>query len=655
MLDAALSALAVFASPTRLGLLLVGVLAGFLVGILPGLGGIVAVSVLLPLIFRFDAPAALAMLTGSLAVVYTSDTITSVLVGTPGSPAAAPTAIEGYALARQGQAARALSAAFLSSLIGGFIGVIGLTLSIPIARPLVMLLGSPELFMFTALGVTYAGSLLGKSAITGLLSGLLGIVLGLIGPAPAAAEFRYTFGQLYLLDGLSLVVVALGVFGLTEVVSLLGKGGAIASRTDLGHGWMQGVRDVVTHRWVLLRGSLIGMWAGILPAIGATAGAWMSYGHVVATSGDRSRFGKGEIRGIIAPESANNAASAGDLIPTLLFSVPGGPAAAVILGAMYTYGIFPGPRLVQEHLDVVYVIVWSFALANILGAALCFATSPLLARITYLPFALVAPPLLMMMALGAFQTTRHFGDFLTLFVLGAVGWAMKRAGWPRAPLLIGFVLAKPMERYFWLTVKLHEWRWLTYPGVLVIGALLVVPLVWGAARALRSSRKPKPARATSVPQRRSPLAVITSLAALIVFGYALWGALQFHVDARLLPLLAAAPGTVLAGLQTVRAVRGDLAAADEEGDEATGEGADPMRTRREVRQFGVIAAYLSLIWLLGFHLASAVFLMVILILQARRHPAMAAAYTAIAVGLFHLLGMGFGLRWPAGIVVSWLR
>ena len=196
--EAALSALATFLDPLRLGLLMVGVLAGLAVGILPGLGGIVAVSVLLPLIFRLDAATALATLSGALAVVYTGDVITSVLVGTPGSPAAAPTALEGHALARQGQAARALSAAFLSSLIGGFLGIVGLTLAIPVARPLVMLLGSPELFMFTALGVAYAGSLLGRSPVKGLLSGLLGLLLGLVGPAPAAAEFRYTFGQLYL-------------------------------------------------------------------------------------------------------------------------------------------------------------------------------------------------------------------------------------------------------------------------------------------------------------------------------------------------------------------------------------------------------------------------------------------------------------------------
>ncbi|MDR5675785.1 MAG: tripartite tricarboxylate transporter permease [Armatimonadota bacterium] len=653
--EAALSALATFLDPLRLGLLMVGVLAGLAVGILPGLGGIVAVSVLLPLIFRLDAATALATLSGALAVVYTGDVITSVLVGTPGSPAAAPTALEGHALARQGQAARALSAAFLSSLIGGFLGIVGLTLAIPVARPLVMLLGSPELFMFTALGVAYAGSLLGRSPLKGLLSGLLGLLLGLVGPAPAAAEFRYTFGQLYLLDGLSLVVLALGVFGVAEVVSLQARGGAIARQAGLGGGWVEGIRDVFTHRWLVLRGALIGVWAGVLPAIGATAAAWMSYGHAVATTRDRERFGRGDIRGVIAPESANNAAAAGDLIPTLLFSVPGGPAAAVILGALYAYGIYPGPRLVQDHLDLVYVVVWSFALANILGAALSFLMSPAIARITHIPFAWVAAPLLVTMALGAFQSTRHPGDLLALFVLGLLGWAMKRSGWPRAPLLIGFVLAKPMERYLWLTVKLHGWRWLGYPGVLAIGALMAAPAFLALVRWWRRKSSPstsgeaqhRPAAVSGTGTQRIVPAVMAATAFLI-FGVGVTQGFGFQSDARLVPLLAAIPGLLLAVVQFVRTVRGEpLTAADDEGADESG-AADP---RRELTQFLLVAGYLLSVWLVGFHAASFVFVAAFLWRAGHLRPPAALAYGVAAVAFLQLLGTGFDLRWPAGVLV----
>lgn len=272
MVEAAATALGIFLNPHRLGMMMVGVLSGTVVGILPGLGGIVSVAILMPFIFRLDAFAAMAMLTGALAVVHTSDTITSVLVGAPGSAASVPSVLEGHPLARQGQTARALGAAYLSSLAGGLIGAAGLTLSIPIARPLVLAFGSPELFLLCAMGVSFAGSLLGKQVGRGILAGLLGLLLGTVGPAPAAIELRYTFGQVYLWDGISLVIVALGAFGIAKVVSLLARGGAIAQRVELGYGWGQGIRDVIRYRWLLLRGALIGLWAGILPVIGATAG-----------------------------------------------------------------------------------------------------------------------------------------------------------------------------------------------------------------------------------------------------------------------------------------------------------------------------------------------------------------------------------------------
>src|SRR3989304_274476 len=377
-----------FLVPAHLGMMLLGVLAGLVVGVLPGMGGIVAVAVLLPFVVRLDAIAA---------------------------PA------------------------------------------------------------------------------------LLGLVLGAVGPSPAAAQIRFSFGQIYLMDGLDLAIVALGIFGIAETIGILARGGAIAERVDLGHGWMQGIRDVIEHRWLVLRGSLIGMWAGVLPAIGATAGTWMAYGHVVATSKERSRFGKGDIPAITAPEAANNAGEAGDLVPTLLFSVPGTAPAAMIMGALLAYGIVPGPRIVQQHLDIIYAIVWTFAAANIIRAAIMFLASPTLARLTYIPSPRLAPPVILMMVLAAFQETQHFGDILALLLLGVVGYMLKATGWPRAPLLIGFVLANPLERYFWLTVNLYPdpRTWLLRPAVLVIGALLVSPFVWTAIQALRR-RGVRAARAAAV-------------------------------------------------------------------------------------------------------------------------------------------------------------
>ncbi|MBI1994397.1 MAG: tripartite tricarboxylate transporter permease, partial [Deltaproteobacteria bacterium] len=220
MWDAALIALERFADPLHIGMLMAGVAAGTVIGILPGMGGIASVAILLPFIFKLDVNTAMVLLIGSVAVVHTSDTITSVLIGTPGSAAAAATVLDGHPLAKQGQAGRALSAAFLSSLIGGLIGTVFLTLSLPIARPLVLLFGSPELLMLCVLGLSFAGFLTGSQPLKGAMAACLGLLLGSVGAAPTEAVYRYSFDQLYLLDGIPLVGVALGVFGIAEIIDL---------------------------------------------------------------------------------------------------------------------------------------------------------------------------------------------------------------------------------------------------------------------------------------------------------------------------------------------------------------------------------------------------------------------------------------------------
>lgn len=647
MAEAVRAAVELFVNPTRLSMLVLGSAVGLLIGILPGMGGIVAVAILLPFMIKLDPFSALAMATGALAVVHTSDTITSVLLGAPGSAAAVPTMMEGHPMARRGEAARALSAAYLSSLVGGILGAVGLTLSIPIARPLVLSFGSPELFLLTLLGVSFAGSLLGKEPLKGLAAGLLGLLLGTVGPAPAAAEVRFAFGQVYLTDGIDLGLVALGIFGVAEVVSLLARGGAVAQRLELGRGWWEGVLDVWRHRWLVLRGALIGMWAGVLPAIGATAGTLMAYGHAVATSRDRSRFGKGDVRGIIAPEAANNAVEAGDLVPTLLFGVPGGAPSAMILGALLAYGILPGPRIVTEHLDLIYTVVWSFALANVLGAGVMFAASPLLARLTYVPFPRIAPPIVLAMVLASFQETQHFGDLVTLVVLGVVGYALKVTGWPRGPLLIGFVLSNPLERYYFLTVKLYPRpeEWLLRPGVVVIGLLVLAPFAWSALRWLRTrGRGQAEVRGGQPP---GPGAVATA-AVLAVFAYAWWQATGFLPDAALMPVSVAALGTVLSALQLVRELRGQASPLRDEDEGEVAEEEGGPRVRRAAGYLVSLAVYVLATWFLGIRWASALWSLWFLRGVARLSWPAAAVYAAVLVAGLELVASVLGLHLPAG-------
>ena len=643
MWDAALIALDRFSDPSHIGMLMAGVLAGTIIGILPGLGGIASVALLLPFIYTLDVHSALVLLIGSLAVVHTADTITSVLIGTPGGAATAVTVLDGYPLAKQGQAARALSAAFLSSMIGGLIGTVFLTLSLPIARPLVLFFGSPELLMLCVLGLSFAGFLTGGAPLKGGLAACLGLLLGSVGAAPADAVNRYTFDQLYLVDGIPLVGVALGIFGIAEIVDLLVKGGRIAERVDLGHGWMQGAKDVWQHWGILVRGSLIGVWAGILPGIGATAGSWMAYGHVVAMARDREKFGKGDIRGVIGPESANNSVDAGDLIPTLLFSVPGGAPAAILLGALFFYGIQPGPRMVQENLDLIFTIIWSLAIANAVGAALCFLLSPALARLTWVSFAQLAPAIVVTIFFGAFQSSQHFGDLFVLLGLGALGWVMKQLGWPRAPFLVGFVLTKPTEQYLWLSISRYDFEWLLRPGVIVMGLLLVASIIW----IVLGRGKTKDAAGEESAEGAVPLgktsAVLFTFAVLIVVAAALYEAQDFPHLGAIFPMAATIPAIFMAAAQLVV----ELRAPRESPAIDTGK-----KLSMALGYFSALILYFALIWLSGFGIATALYTFGFLFGWVRMRWLPSLAYTGIVVGFALLMSRALELYWPQGIILG---
>ena len=367
MLEALLVALGNLLTLEHAQFLTLGVLLGLAVGIFPGLGGIVGLSLCLPFLWGMDPTSALALLIGLVAVIPTSDTFTSVLMGIPGSSASQATVLDGFPLAKKGEAARALGAAFAASLFGGLFGAVILTGFVLVARPIILSFGSAELFMLTVLGLSMVGVLAGRSIWKGLVACGLGLLLGMQGGAPATGEWRLTFGSNYLTDGIPLVVLALGIFAVPEIVDLLRRAGAISETQRLGAGWLRGLKDMLHNKWLCLRCAGLGALVGALPGLGGNVVDWIAYGHVVQTTRGPSSFGKGDIRGVLAPESANNAKEGGGLIPTLMFGIPGSGSMAVFLGGLILIGYEPGPGFVETSLDVTYTIVWSLALANVLG------------------------------------------------------------------------------------------------------------------------------------------------------------------------------------------------------------------------------------------------------------------------------------------------
>ncbi len=444
------SAFSQILQPKVLVYLVMGVCMGLCIGVFPGLGGIAGLSLLLPFMFGMDPILGLALMIGMVAVVPTSDTFASVLMGIPGSSASQATVLDGFPMAKKGMAARALSAAFASSLFGGLIGAAFLTLFILVARPVVLLFKSPELLMVSIFGLSMVGILAGRVAIKGIVAAGLGLLVGTIGEGPFNGELRMaSYDFPYLTDGLKLVIVGLGIFAIPEIIALLRQDKAISERSSLGSGWLDGVKDWWANKWLSMRCSLIGVTVGIIPGLGGSVVDWIAYGHTVQTSKDKDGFGSGDVRGIIGPESSNNAKEGGGLVPTLLFGIPGSGSMAVFIGALTLLGtgIDVGPSLLENNLDFTYSIVWLLALANVVGTILCIGLSGTIARLTNIRFALLAPFIFMIISFAAFQSGQNLMDLVALFAIGFLGIMMRRFDWSRPAFLIGFVLSTPVENY----------------------------------------------------------------------------------------------------------------------------------------------------------------------------------------------------------------
>ena len=437
--------------PTVLMYLLLGVTMGLAIGVFPGLGGIAGLSLVLPFMFGLEPAYGLALMIGMVAVVPTSDTFASVLMGIPGSSASQATVLDGFPMAKKGLAARALSAAFASSLFGGLVGAFFLTFFILVARPIVLEFKSPELLMVSAFGLSMVGILAGRVALKGMMAAGVGMLVATIGEGPFNGELRMASYEFpYLADGLKLVIVGLGIFAVPEIVALLRKDKAISERTSLGAGWLAGVRDWWANKWLSMRCALIGVIVGVIPGLGGSVVDWIAYGHTVQTTRDRSGFGKGDVRGVVGPESSNNAKEGGGLVPTLLFGIPGSGSMAIFIGALSLLGsgeLEVGQVMLKNNLNYTYAIVWLLALANVMGTILCIALSGQIARITNIRFALIAPFIFMIISFAAFQSGQNLMDLAALFAIGFLGIMMRRFDWSRPAFLIGFVLANPVENY----------------------------------------------------------------------------------------------------------------------------------------------------------------------------------------------------------------
>ena len=667
MAAAAGKALVALIEPHRLMFLMLGCIMGLVLGIVPGIGGLAGTAMLLPFTFGMDPYSAFAMLLGLGATTATGDPIPAILFGVPGGAASAATVLDGFPMAKRGEAGRALSAAYMSSLMGGIFGAMLLAISIPILRPVMLYLGSPELLAFSVLGISMVAVLSGSAPLRGVAAGCLGIMIAMIGSDPQTGTLRWTFDSLYLWDGLPLTPVLLGLFALPELCDLLIARTTISKDIDKDNiykGQWQGVKDCFDNWWLIMRCSWIGGGIGSIPGISASVVDWLAYGHALKTEkGAALTFGKGDVRGVIASESSNNAKEGGALVPTVAFGVPGSATMAILLGAFLIHGLVPGPDMLHKNLDITYAMVWSVALANILGAGACYAFSPQFARLATLRYTLILPAVLSVVYIGAFEASRSWGDLFALLLFGVFGWVMKQFKWPRPPLVLGLVLGDSIERYMFISIERYGYSWLSRPVVVVLLALAVIGVVRPfLSDVRRQGGLLKMLTNYQAPTFRVPQLFTMFFIAIIVAS--LVAAMPWAFAAKLVPIIVGLLALLVAGMSlfnemcrkptdTSEASLVDQAQTEVEQkihmDLESDTGHLPVRTiiERAARFFGYLLAFMASMAVIGLIPTAAIFVVVFMRLEGQERWKLVLPYMVILLlGIYIAFDQFMALPWP---------
>ena len=492
MIETMLAALwGLITSPHMMGYMLLGVALGLLVGVMPGIGGKLSVAMAIPFVYGMD------MLTGAVflltmhAVNGASGQISSIMFGIPGESDDAATTLDGYPLARKGEAARALGASITASGVGGIIGAIVFALAIPVLRPVVLQFSPAEFFLIAILGISCIAFLSsGRKIVKGLIVGCLGLMLSTVGMDPQTGTPRYAGDMLFLWDGINLVAAMLGLFAVPEVLALGARGGSVSSvpRHENTFSYRQilsGVAEVPRHWFLVVRTSIIGALIGMVPGLGGSVAAWLCYGHAIQTSKTPELFGKGAIEGVIAPETASNGKEGGSLLPTLFFGIPGSSGMAILLGAFLMLGIQPGARMITEHLDVAWTLIWALVVGNLIAVVILLVLCRWVALLTFVDGRLLAPFMIAFIAIGCYVSSFQWQNLVVLVLFGALGHMLLRCRWPRAPLVIGLLLGGEAEQSLNLALQLWGYFFFLRPLSLAIIAMIVCLMIYAVYRNLR--------------------------------------------------------------------------------------------------------------------------------------------------------------------------
>jgi putative tricarboxylic transport membrane protein len=462
--------------------MLVGILLGVLIGVLPGLGGANGVAILLPLTFTMPPTSAIIMLSCIYWGALFGGAITSILFNIPGEPWSVATTFDGHPMAQQGKAAQALTAAFTSSFVGALVAVLMVTFLAPVVAKFALKFGPPEFFAVQLLTFCSFVGMSKEPAVKTILSMMLGFALAAVGLDSVTGTLRMTFGQPVLLQGFDFLVAVIGLFGIGEILLTMEEG--LAFKGTNGRITMQAVFDtwkLLPRYWATsIRSCLIGCWMGITPG-GATPASFMGYGMAKRFSKDPNSFGRGNIEGVVAPETAAHAAGTSALLPMLTLGIPGSPTAAVLLGGLMIWGLQPGPMLFTEHKDFVWGLIASMYLGNIVGLIIVLTTVPWWAAILRIPFSIIAPVIVVICAVGAYTVHSSMFDVWMMLVFGIMGYVFKKLKYPLAPLVLALVLGDMAESSFRQSMLISKGSMAVFwsnPLVGTITTFALVLLLW---------------------------------------------------------------------------------------------------------------------------------------------------------------------------------
>ena len=487
-------------TPQNLFFAFVGALIGTVIGALPGIGPSAGVALLLPVTFGMNPASAIIMLAGIYYGAMYGGTITSVLINTPGESASVMTTLDGYQMAVKGRAGAALGMAAIGSFIAGTAGVVALMLAAPPLAEVAISFGPPEYFALMVLGLTTLTGLTGASKLKGLLMGVVGLILGTIGIDPILGNARFTFGNPNLADGLDFLPVAVGLFGISEIlgnVDLPTRAEPIKAKIT---GLLPTRQDWADSRGAIVRGTTLGFFVGALPGAGATIASFLAYGLEKRLSKRPERFGTGIIEGVAAPETANNSASAGALVPLMVLGIPGSATTAVMLGALTLYGLQPGPLLMDLNPDVFWGLVASMYIGNVMLLILNLPLAPAFASVLRVPYSVLVPIIMGIALVGVYSVQNSTFDLGVALAFGIIGYGLKRYDYPSAPLVLALVLGPLMERAFRQSLQMSQGgfgifvtRPVTAFFLLIALIVVVAPLVaWFRSRRDRPIPVPVP-------------------------------------------------------------------------------------------------------------------------------------------------------------------